>query len=141
MNDIDFSRAVEEIKRADHLYFVTLKYTRTADVISNTVKRLISSIEMAAEDALDYLKSKNKVKEIPVTNKERVTLLRKFALNDEDIEFYNFLKRIDRSKYTGKEEYRKNVALVTHFVEVDINLLGDYFERTKNIVDKVARIK
>ncbi len=32
--------ALQELKRADHLIYVTLKYTRTVDVIKNTIKRL-----------------------------------------------------------------------------------------------------
>ena len=30
--------AKQELKRADHLLYVTLKYTRTVDVIKNTIK-------------------------------------------------------------------------------------------------------
>ena len=39
--------AKEELKRADHLLYVTLKYTRTADVIKNTIHRLLNAIDYA----------------------------------------------------------------------------------------------
>ena len=39
------SDAVEEIKRVDHLVFVSLKYTRTVDVIKSVVDRIISALD------------------------------------------------------------------------------------------------
>jgi hypothetical protein len=141
MTKPDLTRAIEEVKRVDHLYFVTLKYTRTADVILNTIKRIISAIEFGAEDILEHMHEKNRLKEIPPTNKERVALLKRYGLEEDDIEFYNFLKRIERSNYTGREEYRKHVTLITNFVEVDIVLLGEYFDNLKNIMSKLNRVK
>ena len=35
--------AKEELKRVDHLIFVSLKYTRTVDVLLNVINRIISS--------------------------------------------------------------------------------------------------
>ena len=141
MTGPDLSRAVEEVKRVDHLYFVTLKYTRTADVILNTIKRMISAIEFGTEDVLGYMHEKSRLKEIPQTNKERVAILKRYGLTEEDIDFYNFLKRIERSSYSGREEYRKNVAMVTNFVEVDIALLGEYFDKLRGVINKMEKIK
>lgn len=138
---LDLTRSVEELKRVDHLFFVTLKYTRTADVILNTIRRMISAMEYAAEDVMQYLLQKKKIKEIPSTNKEKFEILGKKALSEDDLSFYNYLKKIERSEHTGRDEYRKNVALVTQFVEVDMVMLGDFFEKTQMIISKLAKIK
>lgn len=37
------TNAVEELKRVDHLIYVSLKYTRTVDVIRSVINRLIES--------------------------------------------------------------------------------------------------
>ncbi len=36
--------AKEEIKRADHLMYVSLKYTRTVDILKSIIERLINAI-------------------------------------------------------------------------------------------------
>ena len=51
------------------------------------------------------------------------------------------MKRIERSSYSGREEYRKNVAMVTNFVEVDIALLGEYFDKLRGVINKMEKIK
>ena len=45
-DDLEFD-ADEELKRADHMIYVTLKYTRTADVIHNILKRLINAFDVS----------------------------------------------------------------------------------------------
>ena len=37
--------AKEELKRIDHLIYVTLKYTRTVDVFLSIIERMINSYE------------------------------------------------------------------------------------------------
>ena len=56
--------AEEELKRADHLLYVTLKYTRNVDVIKNIIKRLINAYDYAVLEALKYLKVKN-ISDVP----------------------------------------------------------------------------
>ena len=51
IEDADSSRG--QMLRADHLFHVTLKYTRTADVIKNTIKRLVTSLEYAITEILE----------------------------------------------------------------------------------------
>ena len=37
--------AFEELKRVDHLIYVSLKYTRTTDVLKNVIDRMITTAE------------------------------------------------------------------------------------------------
>ena len=133
--------AEEELKRADHLVFVTLKYTRTADVIQNVISRLINAFDLLILEALEYAKKKRRLKEIPTNPVGKYEALIKVIKNKEIIDFiklYNLLKNIYKSEFTRKGEYRKNVALVALMpgkkYEVNMEKLREFFERTKDFL-------
>lgn len=137
--------AKDELKRADHLIYVTLKYTRTVDVIKNTIKRLISALEFSAFDALNHLKVKGKVKDsIPAHPNLRFNLL--LALlpkTKKAFDFYSYLRKIDRAEFGKKEEYRKNVALIAKdvignkAVEVNVEVLKQLYDQTVVFVSEI----
>ena len=52
--------ANNELKRADHMLYISLKYTRTCDVMQNIIKRLIAAFDFGIEAMLDDLNNKNK---------------------------------------------------------------------------------
>jgi hypothetical protein len=136
--------AIEELKRADHLLFVTLKYTRTCDVIKSIIKRLISSYDYAVINALDSLKKKKRIKDIPLTPISRAEFLKKNyrrpEMNDF-IKFYMLLKFIDRAEYTKKEEYKRHVSCTVmqddEAIEINIDKIHVYFMKTKDFVDYI----
>ncbi len=138
----EFDEAFEELKRADHLVYVTLKYTRTADVIKNIIKRLINAYDLVIIEALTYAQKKKKIKSIPLIPRARCELLLKLIKDKklkEYIDFYFLLKKIDKLDYTKKNEYRKNVTLVSmendlKLVEVDIKTLYQYHDKTRELV-------
>ena len=53
--------AKEELKRVDPLVFVSLKYTRTVDVIKSVLERLIAAYEFIVMELLEYIKEQKKV--------------------------------------------------------------------------------
>ena len=131
-----------ELKRADHSIYVTLKYTRTVDIIKNIVKRLINAYDLVILEALHYLHAKKKIKEIPTVSKKRASLVASsLPIFKKDIEFYFLLREIDVADYTKREEYRKNVAMVTTVkgkqMIIDIEAVKLYFDRVVEFVDKV----
>ncbi len=139
------SDAREELKRADHLLYVTLKYTKNIDVIKNTIRRLINACDYSILDVLEYLKEKKKIKEIslmPITRAEEV---KKYLKKPELVDFINFyllLKKIDRAEFTKKEEFKKNVRLVVldendETFEINIEKLYEFFEKTKEFMKYV----
>lgn len=139
------NEAREELKRADHLIFVTLKYTKTVDVIKNTIHRLINAYDYGIISALESLKKRKKLKKIPLTPISRAEELRKLTMRrpemKEFLKFYFFLKRIDKAEYTKKEEYRKNVALTVldndEVFTIDIERLFEFYKRTRDFIDFV----
>ena len=139
------NEAKEEIKRADHLLFVTLKYTRTIDVIKNTISRLLEAYDNAIIYSLEYLKKKRRIKEIPLTPVSRAELLRENNKRDinilDTLNGYFLLRKIQRAEYTKKEEFRKNVTLtVMHndeVIEIDIKRLEELYNKTKEFIDYI----
>ncbi|MEK6932615.1 MAG: hypothetical protein AABW56_02360 [Nanoarchaeota archaeon] len=140
------NEAKEEIKRADHLLFVTLKYTRTTDVIKNVIHRLLESYDNAIIHALESLKKKKKIKNIPLTPVSRAELLRENYKIDiiilDAMNGYFLLRKIQRAEYTKKEEFRKNVTLtVMHndeVIEINIEALEQLYDKTREFVDYIA---
>jgi hypothetical protein len=138
IEDVDSARG--QLLRADHLFHVTLKYTRTVDVIRNTIERLIGALDFAIKDALENNKS-----DVPKLIKLRNEALKKLFPRNKNIkeilEFYETLKNIHKADYSVKEEYRKNVTLITDIAKVNVELLKEYFERTKEYVRFLQEIK
>ena len=136
----------DEIKRADHLIYVTLKYTRTVDVMKNVIKRLLSALDSGILELLEELKSNGKVSMIPPSPLARLELLEKLLKNEvkDYIKFYSLLRQIDRGEYKKFEEYRKGVMLVVKDktpIEINVETLKGYFEKTKEFVNFIEGFK
>ena len=141
------SDAREELKRADHLLYVTLKYTKNIDVIKNAIRRLINACDYAIIEVMEYLKEKKKIKEISLMPTARAMDLKKYLSVKkidliEFIDFYLLLKKIDRAEYTRKEEFKKGVKLIAmdddgETWEVNIEKLYEFFEKTKDFIKYV----
>lgn len=141
-----FEQSVEELKRVDHLFYVSLKYTRTVDVIKNIIHRLINCFDFGFESILKYAKEKKLVNSIPANAGLKCELLKKTFPNDltlnDYVNFYSLLKKIIRAQYTKKEEYRRHVAMIAtidtkEVIEVNIDLLKEYYDKTKGFVSYV----
>ncbi len=134
--------AREELKRADHLVYVSLKYTRTCDIIMNTVKRLIESCNFVILALLENLRDKRKIASIPEGALSRAELLlEKDKKYKNYIKLYQLLNKIKESEFDRREEYRKHVTMICHLdrrnLEVNVPTLEEYFNKTKEFVDIV----
>ncbi len=137
--------ALEEIKRADHSIYVSLKYTRTVDIIKNTIKRLISAMDISIILGLEYAKENKKIPSIPQSSRQRASdIVKLYPQMKKSMDFYQKLKNIDRADFTKKEEYRKNVALIAKIgskkVEVGQEELRDFFDTTVVFSKALAEI-
>ncbi len=117
-----FSDAIEECKMVDHLIFVSLKYTRTVDVIINIIKRMIDCIDFLIDVHLKKAVEKGIIKEkVPKNQALKTELLKETYPNNTQInemaDFYLKLRKIIRNvkkKNYGKEkEFKRHVALIT----------------------------
>ena len=140
MYEQDIETPEEELKRADHLVYVSLKYTRTCDIMKNAMKRLIAAFELSMENYLEYLRKSKKISEVPASVKEKAVMVKKLIGNPikKYMILYNLLKKIDKAEYTATEEFRKNVTLTTKEpkpVMVKVEDLIKYLDTTKEFAD------
>ncbi|MBI2138920.1 hypothetical protein HYU13_04980 [Candidatus Woesearchaeota archaeon] len=133
-----FESALDEVKRAEHLYYVSLKYTRTVDVIKSTLERLSNALEFMFITLLLYAKKKKKVKEIPESPILKVKELEKgnwFPEMDVNshIQLYYLMRKVLRSPFGRLEEYRRHVTMVAKTDEgekrIDIDVCGEYYQK------------
>ncbi|MEK6940383.1 MAG: hypothetical protein AABW49_00585 [Nanoarchaeota archaeon] len=132
----DSDTAKGQLQRVDHLIYVTLKYTRTIDVINNTLSRLIEAMDYIFLDILEIAKRKKMINIIPQSHVERIEIIEKKLFKNnkkikEWVKLYLLMRKIVKNKIKGREEYRKNVTLIAEKVEVNQEKLMSYFVSTK----------
>lgn len=133
-------KIIKEKISADHLLYVSLKYTKTCDVILNLIRRWTIMLDDSIEGILEQLKKKKKISFIPLAPRQRVELLKKNIKHNveitEALELYEFFKRIDELKTIREGEFRKDVRLkvINKGQEVIINL-----EKLKEYSGKLER--
>jgi len=143
----DLEDAKEEIKRVDHLFYVSLKYTRTVDMIRTMVGRLISTFDCLFLCLLKYAKEKKKIKEFPPTPIAKYELLEKLYLEKDIkkyIDLYPLLRKLTRAPYTKREEYRRHVTMISQLenksIETNIDILEEYYNQTRDFLQLVTDI-
>jgi effector-binding domain-containing protein len=139
--------AKDELKRADHLLYVSLKYTRTVDVIRNIVERLINALEFTINDLLEYAKQKKMIAEKPANIGLMGDLLKKTFSDDETIlemvNFFLMLRRISRADYKKSSEYRRHVSMSVILDEIILNIsidkIKEYYDATVKFVEHAEK--
>lgn len=137
--------ARDELKRVDHSIYVTLKYTRTTDVIRNTIKRLIDAYKLAINDAMIHAKNRKIITVIPNSALEKNQILKQIFKKDiiPYLELFSLLKKIITLDYKKKEEYRKHVTLVCldggNTINVDVPILTEFYFKTREFVDMINK--
>jgi hypothetical protein len=108
--------AREELKRLEHIIYVSLKYTRTVDVIINAVSRLLDIYNLIIEALLIKAKDEKKIAALPKSPALRSTRLAEIYSDDAKMQkylsFYSFLKTILKLPYERRREYRRHVTLI-----------------------------
>lgn len=140
--------AKAELKRADHLINVSLKYTRTVDVIKHIIQRLLASIDFSIETLLKYAKDKKRIAELPVLPRVKLeqarALYRDNPLLMQHLELYAFLKKVDKAKFKRSQEFRRHVTMTASVenqdVEINIDIITDYFEKIKEFTIAVEKL-
>ncbi len=139
------SEIIKEKTSADHLLYVSLKYTKTCDVILNLISRWQIMIEMSFDAMLEEAKKRKKIPVLPKSPKEKVEFMRKIFKKDiavqDVIPVYIFFRRVPGLPKTREGEFRKNLNLKVVDGEkiVDINLekLKEYEEILEKFISSV----
>jgi hypothetical protein len=127
--------AVEELKRVDHSIFVSLKYTRTVDILINIITRMVDCYEFLFEALFKYAMEHKMLSIVPQTPKEKCVALKQLFKEQEvhdNVDLYLLLKALLKVNNTRENEYRRHVAMraiVAGREEiVNINIISQYYE-------------
>jgi len=119
---------IEREKRmAEHLFYVSLKYTKTGDVILNLINRWERMVDRAIELLLRRAKKLKSIREIPVAPKAREMAVRdayKDELVQRVMDMYAFFRRLSTLEKIREHEFRKNVAVrvINSGRDIEINM-------------------
>jgi hypothetical protein len=133
---------IQEKISADHLLYVSLKYTKTCDVIINLLLRWSRMIDTSINQILKHAVKKKKIKVIPVSPLEKIEAVRKLFKNDENfhktLDCYMMFRKIKDLNCERIGEFRKNVNLRVHFkgeiVEVNLEKLKEYADMLEKFI-------
>ena len=141
-----FERAMEEIIQekisADHLLYVSLKYTKTCDVIVNLLLRWKKMIETSINEIQKHAKKKKKISSVPTNPIGQIEAMKKLFNKDQNIqeviEMYEMFRKIEELRKERIGEFRKNVTLKVFYLgeEISINLdkLKIYAEKLEKFI-------
>ncbi len=127
---------IQEKISADHLLYVSLKYTKTCDIIMNLLLRWKRLIELGIEKILIHAKKKKKISSIPTNPVSSINEVKKLFNKDKEflevISLYEMFRKLKELKIERIGEFRKNVTLKIFYQgkEIDVNL-----EKLKNYAD------
>ncbi|MDP2926240.1 MAG: hypothetical protein Q8N99_07725 [Nanoarchaeota archaeon] len=139
----ELEKIIKEKISADHLLYVSMKYTKTCDVMINLIKRWKIMMDYAFDGILDKAKKKKLIKSIPDAPRLKLDLLKETFKNNKElidaIEIFEMFKLIDILNKTKEGEFRKGVCLrVTYKMkEIPINLdkLKEYSEILERFIN------
>ena len=78
-------RIKSELKRVDHLFYVSLKYTRTVDVIRSVLDRLLNAFDVGFEALLVKVKKRRKNLEVPTQPRKRCEAVKEVFADDKQM--------------------------------------------------------
>ncbi len=140
--------AHEELKRVDHLVYVSLKYTRTVDIIINILSRMVDAyaflmdalIKKAQEDGKEFIE--------PMSAIERAEIVQDLYKDDiailDNVELYLLLRKLLRAKNIEREcEYRRHVTMKTIIDGreeiVNIDIITNYYLFLREFMDHLYK--
>jgi hypothetical protein len=141
--------ANEELKRVDHLIYVSLKYTRTIDVFLNALGRMIEAYEFMFDAMLKHAVENKKLKEVPKTPIEKGNLVRELYAEDEDVKrnvelFFLMRKLVKAPAHSKEQEYRRHVTMRTNVDGkeeiIDIDTITEHYHTQREFFNKVRKI-
>ena len=133
-------KIIKEKISADHLLYVSLKYTKTCDVIINLLLRWKNMIEFAMDKLIERAKKARKWN--PVHDAPRAKLLQLKQVYSSDklisdtLDFYELFRDIEKLDKVRENEFRKGVNLKVFYKgqTIDINL-----DKLKEYADVLER--
>lgn len=139
---VPMEEIIQEKISADHLLYVSLKYTKTCDVIMNLLLRWKKMIETSIDEILKRAKKKKKISSVSSNPVGRIEQVRKLFKKDKNflevIDMYEMFRKLHELRSERIGEFRKNVTLKLFYrgEEVNVNLeqLKKYAEELEKFI-------
>ena len=139
------AEASEELKRVDHLIYVSLKYTRTTDVLKNVIERMITTAECMMNALGEHAKQTGKIKTLPIQPMMKCKELKQLYAAEQQLidflEFYILLKALSKAEYNSINEYRRHVTLIAQLDEgeyhVHIDKVTEFYKNMKRYMEYI----
>lgn len=136
---------IKEKISADHLLYVSLKYTKTCDVIINLLSRWKNMIERGMDHLVAKAKKNKKWKPVPDAPRAKLIQLKSIYAKvpevKETLELYELFRDIDKLEKVRENEFRKGVNLrVTYkgkVVNINLNQLKEYAETLEKFISYI----
>ncbi len=133
-------KIIKEKISADHLLYVSLKYTKTCDVIINLLLRWKIMIELGIEKLIEKAKKAKKWK--PVSDAPRAKLVQLMEVYKNDpmvsrtLELYELFRDIEKLEKVRENEFRKGVNLKVNYKGETININLDALKEYSQLLEK-----
>lgn len=139
------SEILKEKTSADHLLYVSMKYTKTCDVMLNLIARWKSMIEISFDAMFEKSFDSGSLPALPTNPKQKIEFIRKYFKKQkavqETLPLYIFFKRIPDLQKRREGEFRKNVCLkiIEPAKTTDINMdkLKEYSDTLERFISEV----
>lgn len=129
----------EELKRADHLIYVSLKYTRTCDIFKSILERLINAIEYMLDAILKNMEQEKVIDDVPAQPVAKINIIKQNTENEkirEMADLYLRMRKINKAPFDRQREFRRHVTMTVTLddekAEVNIDNITDYYKTVKD---------
>ncbi len=133
-------KIIKEKISADHLLYVSLKYTKTCDVIINLLLRWKIMIELAMELLIDRAKKAKKWKSVADAPKAQLIQLKKMYEGEpvvfKALELYELFRDIEKLEKVRESEFRKGVNLKVTYKGQNININLEALKEYAQILER-----
>ena len=123
---------------AEHLFFVSLKYTKTGDVILNLIKKWEEIIDLCVDMLIKVVKKKRKMKIIPSAPRAKEILVRNSFRNPlikKVMDMHFLFRKMPNLEKIRDHEFRKNVTVKVIDAGKEININMDKLKEWKINID------
>ncbi|MCK5624417.1 hypothetical protein KAI04_01080 [Candidatus Pacearchaeota archaeon] len=131
---------IQEKISADHLLYVSLKYTKTCDVILNLLLRWRKMIETSINELLKHAKKKKKISSVSSNIVGKIEQIRKLFKKDKEflevIDMFEMLRKVEDLRKERIGEFRKNVTLKIFYRGKEINVNLDQLKIYAELLEK-----
>jgi hypothetical protein len=131
---------IKEKISADHLLYVSLKYTKTCDVIINLLFRWRSMIDMGMNFLVEKAKKNKKWKPIPNAPRAKLIQLKQIYGSNKEISealtLYELFRDIENLEKVRENEFRKGVNLRVIYKGQTININLDKLKEYSITLEK-----